>query len=70
MKGNTYHNLLGKDCGNVLNLITKEVVEYKRGVRAILPLDLNGKTWHILKFPVIEGGKIVGIGGMLMDCGI
>jgi hypothetical protein len=68
-KGATYHHLMGKDCGDVLNLITEEVVRYKRGARAILPLELHGKIWHILKFPVIESGKIVGIGGMLMDCG-
>lgn len=68
-KGSGYHTLMGKECGVVLNAITEDIVKYKHGARAILPLNINGKTWHILKFPVIEGGKIVGIGGMLMDCG-
>ncbi|MFK5173362.1 hypothetical protein ACI3QN_12685, partial [Propionibacterium freudenreichii] len=58
-----------KECEKKLNEITEDVVKYKRGVRSILPLSVDNKTWHILKFPVIEGGKIIGIGGMLMDCG-
>jgi PAS domain-containing protein len=69
VKGHTSHYLMGADCEQVLKTITEEVVKYKRGARAILPLDLHGKTWHIFKFPVIECGKIVGVGGMLMDCG-
>lgn len=67
--GSSFHCLMSKECENLLNEITEEVIKYKRGVRAILPLGIGNKTWHILKFPVIEGGKIIGIGGMLMDCG-
>lgn len=69
VKGNIFHNFMGEDCGEVLDLVTEEVIKYKRGARAILPLDLHGKIWQVLKFPVIENGKIVAIGGMLMDCG-
>jgi hypothetical protein len=69
VKGSSSHCLAGEECEKKLIQITEDVIRYKKGVRSILPLSLNNKTWHILKFPVMENGKIIGIGGMLMDCG-
>jgi len=68
-KGQSEHPGMNADSRVILNKLTQDVIKYKNGIRTILPLEINGRIWHLLKFPVIENNVVVGVGGILTDCG-
>jgi hypothetical protein len=68
IKGCEDHPYMNEECKRLLNEVTSQVLIFKKGVRIIIPLELGNVIWHVFKFPVIEKGKIVAIGGLLIDC--
>lgn len=58
---------VSEECLKILDELTAQVLKYKRGVKSTLPISGSDAAWCVLKFPVIENGDVIAIGGILMD---
>lgn len=64
--GQEDYTFLGEDVNVSMLDISESVLNKKLGARRII--SIKEKVWNILKFPIIEDGKIIGIGGILINC--
>jgi hypothetical protein len=59
-------NFISEDFSVTINKIDEYVLSKKIGSRHLV--TIKNKVWNLLKFPIIEDGKIIGLGGMLVNC--
>lgn len=64
------HLHLSDDLKKFFNLMELKVQKVQKGIKADSPVKINqnNKCWYLVKFPIIEDGEIIAIGGVLLDC--
>lgn len=64
--GQPDHSFINESFEKSIEVYANNVLLKKIGTRGNIEID--GKILSILKFPIIEGGVIIGIGGILINC--
>jgi hypothetical protein len=59
-------SFLSEDVKFNINTLCENVTSKKMGIRDHIPI--GNRNWTILKFPIIEDGNTVGLGGILINC--
>lgn len=64
------HTHLPEDLKKHFELIQEKVQKIQKGLRTKTPLKIKNTKcdWYLVKFPIIEDGEIIAIGGVLIDC--
>ena len=64
------HLHLSDDLKKFFDLMELKVQKVQKGIRSDSPVKINQnhKSWYLVKFPIIEDGEIIAIGGVLLDC--
>lgn len=61
------YSMLSDSVNLLMSKIDSNIINKKIGSRD--KIAINNKVWTLLKFPMMEDGVIIGISGMLVDCG-
>ena len=64
------HLHLPEDLKKFFSLMELKVQKVQKGIRSDSSFKINqsSKSWYLVKFPIIEDGEIIAIGGVLLDC--
>ncbi len=64
------HTHLPEDLKKQFEAIEERVQKIQKGLRIKSPMKIKNTNcnWYLVKFPIIEDGEIIAIGGVLIDC--
>lgn len=70
VKSSGDHTHLPEDLKKHFETMEERVQKNQKGLRTKSPLKIKNTNcnWYLVKFPIIEDGEIIAIGGVLIDC--